>query len=93
MNNVTNTSQITGHVQGSTVFSIARTKVSQKVKQRVASRMQGICNLCSSASFQWVEKCRDSPQSIFGDRDVFGHRTLNDLSAMSKETMRDPYRK
>lgn len=49
MNNVTNTNQITGHVQGSTVPSIARLKESQKAKQRVVSRMQGIYNVCVSA--------------------------------------------
>lgn len=53
MNNVTNTSQITGHVQGSTMFPIARTpKESQKAKQRVVSRMQGIYDVCLSVSFK-----------------------------------------
>ena len=71
MNNITNISQITGHVQGSTVFSRARAKESQKAKQRVVSRMQGIYDVCLSTSFKCVDKStRDPPRSILGDRDV-----------------------
>lgn len=70
MNNVTNTSQITGHVQGSIVLSIARLKESQKVKQRVVSRMQGIYNV-HQHPVNVSTSLPDIPRSILGDRDAF----------------------